>query len=354
MESHFVSWETGGFFCLAVIRTEKETDRDPDKETFRSDGSESGELMDNCILFFPESTRFEELQLRHCGLERCKPGHSYGPAARDTYIIHIVLGGKGIFLFDQQTYHLGEGDGFLIEPGIQTFYRADDKDPWTYAWIGFIGSRCPEIVRRLGLSKESLTFHSSRSRELAGLVLSMLTHKTDTQYDFFMNYSHLLRFMAILAKDMEVKIGDHSGRNMTVSRAIRYIEENYADAGIRVVDIAKEVNVERGHLYTLFMKHLHLSPQDYLMKFRLTKATDLLNLTDYSIDQVAVNCGYQDSVTFSKAFKRMYHVPPSRYRTFSRENMLNLSKQATIEDILNIAPEYYTDTGDGDINENRI
>ncbi len=309
--------------------------------------------MDNCILFFPESERFKELQLRHCGLERCKPGHGYGPAARDNYIIHIVLGGKGIFMFDQQTYHLSTGDGFLIEPGIQTFYRADDKDPWDYAWIGFAGTRCPEILKGLGLGKESLTFHSNRTRELLNIVLSMLTHKEFTQYDFYMNYSHLLRFMAILADDMEVKIGTNSGRNQIVSQAVRYIEEHYADPEIRVVDIAREVNVERGYLYTLFMKHLNLSPQDYLMKFRLTKATDLLNHSDYPIDKIAASCGYQDAVTFSKAFKRMFQVPPSKYRTLSRGNMLNISKHATVEDILNILPEYRTDLEYGDNNENK-
>ncbi len=292
--------------------------------------------MDNCILFFPESTRFTELQLRHCGIEHCKAGHSYGPAVRDTYIIHIVLKGKGIFMFNQQTYHLGAGDGFLIEPGIQTFYRADDKDPWIYAWIAFQGSSCSGIIRELGLSKENLTFHSSRSKDLANVVLSILMHKDFTKYDYYMNYSHMLRFIAILAKDMEVKIGSQTGRNKIVSHAIRYIEENYMDPSIKVSDIAREVNVERGYLYTLFMKHLNLSPQDYLTKFRLTKATDLLNHTEYSVDKVSMSCGYQDSVTFSKAFKRMFRVPPSKYRTLSRFNMRYISKQATVEDILNL------------------
>ncbi len=308
--------------------------------------------MDNYIHFFPESGRSAELQLRHVGVEKCIPGHSYGPAVRDTYIIHIVLGGHGIFMFDQQTYHLGAGDGFLIEPGIQTFYRADDNDPWSYAWIAFRGSRCPEIIKEIGLSKESLTFHSNRSVELGNIVLSILMHKSGSKFDYYMNQSHVFRFFAVLMSDLEVKIGTNFGRNKIVSRAVRYIEENYSDPSIKVAQIAKQVNVERGYLYSLFMKYLNLSPQEYLMKFRLTKATDLLNHTELPVDKLALSCGYQDPVTFSKAFKKMFNVPPSRYRVMSRMNMTTISEQATIEELLHIMPEYSISDEYGNNNEN--
>jgi transcriptional regulator GlxA family with amidase domain len=88
-----------------------------------------------------------------------------------------------------------------------------------------------------------------------------------------------------------------------------------------VAEIAKRVNVERGYLYTLFMKNLGLSPQEYLLRFRLTKATDLLNHTDLSIDKITVECGYQDTATFSKAFRKMFGIPPGKFRKEIRERM---------------------------------
>ena len=125
----------------------------------------------------------------------------------------------------------------------------------------------------------------------------------------------------MLLDDVEVKIGSRSQRNRIVSEAVRYIEESYGDPSIRVTEIAKTVNVERGYLYTLFMKNLGLSPQEYLLKFRLTKATDLLNHTELSIDKIALECGYQDPATFSKAFRKMFGIPPGRFRKRIREQM---------------------------------
>ena len=212
--------------------------------------------MDDYILFYPESDRFPDLTLRHCGYEECVPGHSYGPAVRSVYLIHIIIRGHGTFMANQQTFRLGEGDGFLIVPEMQTYYRADDN-----------------------------------------------------------------RFFSVLLDDIEVRIGTHTSRNRIVGEAVHYIEECYSDPSIRVAEIAKRVNVERGYLYTLFMKNLGLSPQEYLLRFRLTKATDLLNHTDLSIDKITVECGYQDTATFSKAFRKMFGIPPGKFRKEIRERM---------------------------------
>lgn len=280
-----------------------------------------GKGMEEYRIFFPESNRFPELQLRLCGFENCVPGHSFGPAVRGIYLIHVVLSGTGIFMVDQQTYQLREGDGFLIVPESQTFYKADEKDPWSYCWVGFQGERAEEVIRDMGLGRDSMVFHSNRAKELRDIVQEMFMSSEHTRTDLYLNQSLLYRYFSILLDDMEVRFGSRTGRNKIVSQAVQHIEECYSDPSVRVAEIAKNVNVERGYLYALFMKHLGLSPQEYLLKFRLTKATDLLNHTDYPIDKIASDCGYQDPVTFSKAFRKMFGAPPGKYRKLSREWM---------------------------------
>ena len=63
------------------------------------------------------------LTVYFCGREQCSPGHSFGPAVRPHYLIHIVLSGRGIFRQKNYTHQLTAGDAFLITPMESTYYE---------------------------------------------------------------------------------------------------------------------------------------------------------------------------------------------------------------------------------------
>ena len=106
--------------------------------------------------------------------------------------------------------------------------------------------------------------------------------------------------------------------NLYVRRALEYIQNNY-HYGIRVSDIADYVGVTRGYLHTLFTKSLSQSPQEYLVSYRITRAQQLLEITDLAVEGVAQSCGYSDPLVFSKLFKKKTGKTPSAYRRESLE-----------------------------------
>lgn len=57
-----------------------------------------------------------------------------------------------------------------------------------------------------------------------------------------------------------------------------------------------------------------MSPQEFLTKFRISRAKELLSITKLSIENVALSCGYQDALVFSKAFKKNTGIVPTVYR----------------------------------------
>ena len=67
------------------------------------------------------------------------PFHSFGPAIRNDYILHVVMEGKGSYHVKNQQFQLKKGDLFLIRPGDSTFYLSDGEDPWMYCWLSFGG-----------------------------------------------------------------------------------------------------------------------------------------------------------------------------------------------------------------------
>ena len=98
-----------------------------------------------------------------------------------------------------------------------------------------------------------------------------------------------------------------------VIEAIKYIQFNYSN-DISVDSIANAVGISRSHLYRVFISNLDQSPIDYLTEYRINEACNLLKNTNLSISQVAVSVGFFDQFYFSRVFKKIKKMPPSKYK----------------------------------------
>ena len=79
------------------------------------------------------------------------------------------------------------------------------------------------------------------------------------------------------------------------------------------IKAAKAVGVSRSHLYRVFMSNVGQSPIDYLTGYRISEACSLLKNTGLSIAEIAVSVGFFDQFYFSRVFKKVKGVPPSKY-----------------------------------------
>lgn len=94
-----------------------------------------------------------------------------------------------------QKHYLSAGQGFLIEPGTQTFYQADKDDPWSYLWIGVGGSKAGRYIRDIGLNSEQLIFRSESGEKLKEIVLDILKHTEMTTANLFYLQGRLYDFL---------------------------------------------------------------------------------------------------------------------------------------------------------------
>ena len=116
-----------------------------------------------------QDERFVDLNLYQYGWERTEPLHSYGPYARNHYLFHYVISGKGLLLANGQEYAIEGGHGFLITPGEVTTYRADEQEPWEYTWIEFDGLRAHEALNLAGISGQNPVYSPASTK--AGQLL---------------------------------------------------------------------------------------------------------------------------------------------------------------------------------------
>ena len=85
---------------------------------------------------------------------------------------------------------------------------------------------------------------------------------------------------------------------------------------ISFIDLARVAYVSRSHLSALFKKEVGCSFPEYLVKFRINKAKEIIRSEDeLNLSEVAELVGYKDYAQFSKMFKKYLEMTPSQYKT---------------------------------------
>lgn len=98
-----------------------------------------------------------------------------------------------------------------------------------------------------------------------------------------------------------------------VAKALNFIHE-HATRGITVDDVCKYAGASRSLLERRFRKELNRTPQSQIRMVQVEKAKQLLRETDWTLDQIAENLGYEHSEYLSVVFKRITGNSPGKYR----------------------------------------
>lgn len=276
-------------------------------------------MPDNLFSVFQDE-RFMDLTIYQFGYEKCRPLHSFGPYVRNHYLFHYVISGKGTLYSDDENhnssiYEISGDSGFLIEPGLSNMYSADKDDPWEYVWIEFGGLRSRECMEAAGLSQKTPIYVPDtleHSQEIGTRMLSFIKDDTASPLGLI---GRLYLFMDCLIRYSTSQRQIQGGKlsEFYVREVLSYIEGNYAK-NITVEDMARRCKLDRSYFGKVFKKEVGQSPQEFLIRYRMTRAADLLSTTDRSIGDIGAAVGYANQLHFSRAFKSIYDMPPREYR----------------------------------------
>ena len=251
------------------------------------------------------------LNLYYGGWEICCPMHTFGPAIRQHYLIHYVTRGKGRLWMNDTCYVIEKDTMFLIRPGITCVYQADKDDPWEYCWICIDGYDVENMLNNSGFDKVNLLFFDKSNGEVRDAMLNFIFYFSKYKNNEYMLLSRLYNIFG----HMKIQMKKQQAKSIHVERAIDYIYENYSK-NISVTDIAEYLGIDRTYLYRLFKEEYNMSPQKYLLNFRLKTAMNKLEGGNMSIADIAYNCGFNDASAFCHQFKKVYKDTPLNYRRY--------------------------------------
>ena len=276
--------------------------------------------MSNIFFNIFPNENFIDLGMYQYGYEQCEPEHSFGPATRNHYLFHYIISGTGTLMADNakgetQTYSIKRGQGFLIFPEQITTYIADQNLPWEYVWIEFDGLRVKEALDLTELSVNTPVYHSHSKdlrEQLMNEMLYIVHHAKESPFHLI---GHLYLFLDYLTQSAKSKKLVQSSKmsDYYIKEAINYIEQNFQN-NITIEDIAAVCGINRSYFGKIFRNSIGRSPQEFLMNYRMVKATELLKLTSLSIAEIGSAVGYENQLHFSRAFKSIYGVSPREWR----------------------------------------
>lgn len=280
-----------------------------------------------CLEFLKKG--FMDLYLCYCGSEICNSGHFYGPEVRSEYLIHIILSGKGIYQVGNKTYQIGPNMAFLIYPGVTTYYEACKEDPWTYIWVGFNGIKAEASLKYAHFSNENPVVNIKNTEPFVKYVNGILDSSQLTYSNDLAREGFLYLFISTLIQDRQdheqtEEVHDYSYQ-VYVEHTLEYIEHHYTE-NIKVQAIADYIGINRSYLTNCFKNVLNISPQEYILKYRLNQARSLLKSSNLPINEIAYMVGYDDALNFSKCFKKLYGINPTSFRN-STENLITLTSK---------------------------
>ncbi len=252
------------------------------------------------------------ISLVSCGFEDCSPGFSEPIHERDHFLIHCVTKGSGTVTVNGITQYVKKGEIFIIRPHTPVSYASSEKDTWSFAWMGFRGNDSEYYLRESEIRSDTVVKKAN-----ANVFFAAVKNCID-YYSSISGSPSQAKFTSFLLEALDsVKTPASSGSRMEpssqVERALEFIEYNYM-RGITASDVALQLSIDRTHFFRIFKAKTGISPEQYIMKYRVEKASGLLREDKHTVTEIASLVGVSDVYYFSKLFKKSMGQSPTEYK----------------------------------------
>ena len=108
-------------------------------------------------------------------------------------------------------------------------------------------------------------------------------------------------------------------RQERVQVMLVYIHTYYAD-DLSLKDIADAGTMSIAQCNRCFNKMLNVTPYEYLIQYRLQKATNLLKDATLNVTEISEIVGFNNVTHFIQVFKKVYGISPKKYRMMEDQN----------------------------------
>lgn len=251
------------------------------------------------------------LKVSSCGIQKAKtPYKLVREKGRKDYHIVYVKNGNPEFVHEGTVYILRKGDFVLYKPFQRqeyTYYAGTETD-----WIHFYGNMTETLLSALGLS--SGVYRCEEDPAIPALF-SRLMDDTEISHHHDRIIPSLISFISALAGNLRF---DGANNGYERLQAALYRMNVTFTENIDLAEYAALCNLSQSRFVHLFKQYVGDSPYRYQMRKRMEKAKELLRYSSLQIGEISTELGFQDSLYFSRLFKKHTGASPREYRNMKR------------------------------------
>jgi AraC-like DNA-binding protein len=242
------------------------------------------------------------------------------PHTHKDFEICLILNGNLSVITQEYVCTAQEGSLIVFHPFQLHEFKA--QEPVTVLSLqispSFFSMYYPKI-NQLYFDMDTHSMEISRShKELVENILKL----AETYYQKEENYELLCasmintifyQILQVFPFHIETKDDSQKIRNTRVRYLVDYIDLHYTEK-LLLSEIAENLNVNLFYLSHFFKDNFGIPFQQYLAKIRCEKARQQLLLTDQSLLDISIACGFSDSKYFNNSFRQQYGCTPKEYR----------------------------------------
>ncbi|MFD0960179.1 AraC family transcriptional regulator [Paenibacillus chungangensis] len=235
--------------------------------------------------------------------------------AEDTYDNWAILAAdEGSF-----EYQVGEesgmaqfGDIVICPPGVKLERHARDRLSFLFLEFYWESDQEKPQTADIGLPYGKVSFHRiDRFTSIFSLIRDI--SDTDLQ-EHFVYKQHLLRdLLCLYAIERQDAMNPIVSKDSLVRAAVQQIHKRAFEA-LSLKSLADQAALSQSHFSRRFQADMGVSPIAYLTAIRMRKAQHLLINSDLTLEEIALQCGYQNGFYLSRVFKNHYGTSPSAFR----------------------------------------
>ncbi|MCI5611959.1 MAG: AraC family transcriptional regulator [Roseburia sp.] len=218
------------------------------------------------------------------------------------------------------------GDAFVVSPGNLHFMgsQTGTVDYFTFLFpLKYIAFRTDDMLYdklieplnsgHLMISPEIKDTVKEQCEQLAGVYAAEIDESESKITGQIRKKIILLQFIHELWKKGFIVENDTTGRNTVEKEMVSYIQQNYTGK-ILLREFGEQFHLSEKYISRYFKEHFHITLSQYVTYLRLEHAKQMLQETDISVTEVAMQSGYQNISYFIRSFKKTYGVSPLKYR----------------------------------------